>query len=65
MGWDCGCGASVGTGNHWCAFLERRHADRVERLLVIIARLLATDRDVIALGMIEQLRATAKMDLDR
>ena len=40
MGWDCPCGASVGTQRHWCEALQRRHAERVERLLALLTSLL-------------------------
>ena len=40
MGWDCPCGASVGTQAHWCEALQARHAERVERLLAPQASLL-------------------------
>ena len=37
MSWSCPCGASVGTQDHWCEALQSRHAERVERLLALIA----------------------------
>jgi len=37
MGYDCPCGTSVGTRAHWCEWKQEQHAERVEKLLALIA----------------------------
>lgn len=48
MGYDCPCGASVGTRAHWCEWKQERHADRLEAAarLAVLAVLATTDQEL-------------------
>jgi hypothetical protein len=56
MSWDCPCGASVGTANHWCEALQHIHALRVERLLTALIGTIVAGDDELEAVTVEELR---------